>query len=100
MPSLSEEQLREKLNRLINQLQDVWLEDKDSWHGVTTTIPEIISLIHQYGVSERKEQIMQDELSLLDSDNFTKIDESVIIQWRIDRIAEITQSDSREGGEE
>lgn len=30
---------------LINELQDVWLEDKDSWYGAESTIPAIQALI-------------------------------------------------------
>jgi len=40
-----DEQIRLKLLSLINNLQDVWLEDKDSWYGAETTVPEILALI-------------------------------------------------------
>lgn len=46
----------------------------------------LTKLISIQETKAREEQIMQDELSLLDSDNFSDIDESTIIQWRIDQL--------------
>lgn len=50
-----------------------------------TAINRIKSLLQSATEKAREDQIMKDELSLMDFN----IDESKIIQWRLDRLAEL-----------
>jgi len=52
-----DELIRLKLLSLIHNLQDVWLEDKDSWYGATTTIPEIQALISDQVAKARLDEL-------------------------------------------
>ncbi len=62
-----DEQIRLKLLSLINNLQDVWLEDKDSWYGAETTVPEILALISDQVAKARIDEV-SNALSLTSMD--------------------------------
>jgi hypothetical protein len=90
MPSLSEE-LREKIIDVLYSTEYFDASTPDKYEEVRRVSQQIESLFHQYGVSEIKK-----ELKLLLEDFGIEDNTSPITK----RISELTQSDSREGGEE
>jgi len=55
-------------------------------------IRRTVALVRSETFKARTEQIMQDELAINADDNFADVDESHIIQWRVNRLAAL-QSD-------
>jgi len=70
-----------------------WLQNKDmsilkSGHLTKWFIPEEVERIQALIAEAREEQIMQDELSLMD----TELPEEEIIQWRLDRLTQLKEN--------
>lgn len=84
---------REELKKAILSVDTVYeFDDKNNTkeflppaYYIDRLVKVIEPLITKHEVEARKEQIMQDELSLMDFD----LDESKTIQWRLDRLSKL-----------
>lgn len=64
-----------------------------AYRSVEAVTKEATQAINNELLRAKQEQIMQDELSLQDFD----IDENQLIQWRLDRLAQLKQSQTERG---